>query len=158
VHVARLSDGKARVLIGTYSGDGDREEPLRAVLSHPLCAFETDTILTRRGHQNPASYGTFPRVLGRYSRDLGLFRLEEAVRRMTSLPAERVGLSDVGRIAPGRFADLVLFDPVNVADNTTLTKTEAAPSGIRAVLISGEVVAQDGAVIAKERHGRVLRR
>jgi N-acyl-D-amino-acid deacylase len=158
VHVARVSNGKARVLLGTYSGDGEREEPLRAVLSHPLCAFETDAILTRHGHQNPASYGTFPRVLGRYSRDLGLFSLEEAVRRMTSMPAERIGLPDVGRIAPGRFADLVLFDPARVADNTTPACTEAAPSGIRAVLISGEVVARDGAVTARERRGRVIRR
>lgn len=158
VHVARVTDGHARVLIGTYSGDGDNEEPLRAVLSHPRCAFETDAILTRRGHQNPASFGTFPRVLGRYSRDLGLFSLEEAVRRMTSMPAERIGLKDVGRIAPGRHADLVVFNPAEVADNTTMEKTEAAPSGIRAVLVTGEVMAQDGALVSKARKGRVLRR
>jgi N-acyl-D-amino-acid deacylase len=97
-------------------------------------------------------------VLGRYSRDLGLFSLEEAVRRMTSMPAERIGLTDVGRIAPGRFADLVLFDPARIADNTTPAHSEAAPSGIRSVLISGEVVASDGAVTAKQRRGRVIRR
>jgi N-acyl-D-amino-acid deacylase len=158
VHVARVSNGKARVLLGTYSGDGEHEEPLRAVLAHPLCAFETDAILTRHGHHNPASFGTFPRVLGRYCRDLGLFRLEEAVRRMTSLPAERIGLPDVGRIAPGCWADLVLFDPARVADNTTPTRADAAPSGIRSVLISGEVVARDGALVSKERRGRVIRR
>jgi len=97
MHVARVSEGQARILLGTYSGDGEQEEPLQAVLSHPLCAFMTDTLLTRRGQHNPASFGTFPRVLGRYSRDLGLFPLEEAVRRMTSFPAERIGLTDVGR-------------------------------------------------------------
>ena len=158
VHVARVSNGKARVLLGTYSGDADREEPLRAVLAHPLCAFETDSILTRHGRHNPASFGTFPRVLGRYSRELGLFGMEEAVRRMTSLPAERIGLSEVGRIAPGRFADLVLFDPATVADNTTCERADAAPSGIQAVLISGKVVAKDGLVASEARHGRVLRR
>ena len=157
VHVARASEGKARVLLGTYSGDGGREEPLRAVLAHPLCAFMTDTILTRRGRHNPASFGTFPRVLGRYSRDLGLFPLEEAVRRMTSFPAERIGLAGVGRIAEGSWADLVLFDPETVADNTTLDRADAPPAGIRAVLISGQVVAQDGGVVGQQRLGRVLR-
>lgn len=158
VHVARESGGDARVLIGSYSGDGDREEPLRAVLSHPLCAFETDTILTQRGKHNPASFGTFPRVLGRYSRDLGLFTLEEAVRRMTSMPADRIGLKDVGRIVPGARADLVIFDPATVADNTTPRRTDAPPSGIRDVLIAGEVVSSGGALVGTERRGRVLRR
>jgi len=158
VHAARLSGGKARVLLGTYSGDGEREEPLRAALAHPLCAFMTDTILTQRGRHNPASFGTFPRVLGRYSRDLGLFSLEEAVRRMTSFPAERIGLHDVGRIAEGAWGDVVLFDPGRVADHTTPERPDAPPSGIRTVLISGQVVAQDGQMVSQERRGRVLRR
>ncbi|MDY6878423.1 MAG: D-aminoacylase [Chloroflexota bacterium] len=158
LHVARVSAGKARVLLGTYSGDGEREKPLRAVLAHPLCAFMTDTLLTQRGQHNPASFGTFPRVLGRYSRDLGLFPLEEAVRRMTSFPAERIGLADVGRIAEGGWADLVLFDPAAVADNTTPDRPDVPPTGIRAVLISGQVIARDGQIVSRERRGRVLRR
>jgi N-acyl-D-amino-acid deacylase len=158
VHVARVSDGKARVLLGTYSGDGDREEPLRAVLGHPLCAFETDTILTRRGKHNPASFGTFPRVLGRYSRELGLFSLEEAVRRMTSLPAERIGLSGVGRIAPGAWADLVLFDPATIGDNTGPGRSDATPSGVARVMIGGETIVEGGELLKGPRRGRVLRR
>ncbi|MEZ4303002.1 MAG: amidohydrolase family protein, partial [Polyangiaceae bacterium] len=158
VRVALESDGKARVLIGTYSGDGESEEPLRAVLSHPKCAFETDTILTRRGKHNPASFGTFPRVLGRYSRELGLFSLEEGIRRMTSLPAERIGLKEVGKIAPGHWADLVVLDPQSIADHTGPGRTEAAPSGIRTVMISGEVVMENGARTAGARRGRVMRK
>jgi N-acyl-D-amino-acid deacylase len=158
MHVARMSEGRARILLGTYSGDGGWEEPLRAVLSHPLCAVMTDTILARQGQHNPASFGTFPRVLGRYSRDLGLFPLEEAVRRMTSFPAERIGLADVGRVAEGAWADLVLFDPATVADNTTPDRPDAPPTGIRAVLVSGQVVAQDGEIVGRQRPGRVLRR
>jgi len=158
IHVARASEGKARVLLGTYSGDGEREEALRAALSHPLCAFMTDTILTRQGKHNPASFGTFPRILGRYSRDLGLFSLEEAVRRMTSFPAERIGLAGVGHIAEGSPADLVLFDPATVADNTTSDRPDAPPTGIQAVLVSGQIVAQDGKIVSRERWGRVLRR
>ena len=158
MHVARVSEGQARILLGTYSGDGEQEEPLQAALSHPLCAFMTDTLLTRRGQHNPASFGTFPRVLGRYSRDLGLFPLEEAVRRMTSFPAERIGLADVGRIAEGGWADLVLFDQATVADNTTPDRPDVPPTGIQAVLISGQVIAQDGQIVSQERRGRVLRR
>jgi N-acyl-D-amino-acid deacylase len=158
IDLARRSDGRARVLLGTYSGDGDREDPLRAVLAHPLCAFETDTILTQRGKHNPASFGTFPRVLGRYGRELGLFSLEEGVRRMTSLPAERIGLEGVGRIAPGAWADLVVLDPARVGDNTGPGRADAAPSGIARVMIGGETVVEGGVTAKGPRRGRVLRR
>jgi N-acyl-D-amino-acid deacylase len=157
MHVARLSKGKARILLGTYSGDGGNEAPLREVLSHPRCAFMTDTILTSRGRHNPASFGTFPRVLGRYSRDLGLFALEEAVRRMTGFTAQRLGLEGVGRIESGQQADLVLFDPQTIADHTSPERADAPPSGIEAVLLAGQVVARAGQIVDRERHGRVLR-
>jgi N-acyl-D-amino-acid deacylase len=158
MHVARVSGGKARILLYTYSGDEKNEAPLRAVLSHPLCSFMTDTILTLRGKANPASYGTFPRVLGRYSRDLGLFPLEEAVRRMTSYPAQRMGLAGVGRIAEGEVADLVLFDPATVADRTSRERPDVLPVGIHAVLMGGQIVAQEGRLVPGPRRGRVLRR
>jgi N-acyl-D-amino-acid deacylase len=158
VSVARDSGLKARILQDTFSGDAESEESLQAVLSHPLCSFMLDTVLTRKGTPNPASRGTFPRILGKYSRDLGLFSLEEAVRRMTSFSAERIGLQDIGRVGEGLWADLVLFDPQTVADNTTLQSPYAAPTGIKSVLISGQVVAQDGRLVNEDRHGRVLRR
>ena len=158
VHVARQSNGKARLLLGTYSGDDRNEKPLQAALSNPRCAFMTDTILVSRGTPNPASFGNFPRILGRYSRDLGLFTLEEAIRRMTSFPAERIGLKDTGRLAEGYWADLVLFDPLTIADKTTPEHADTPPSGIHAVLISGEVIAQNGQVTSGARFGRVLRR
>ncbi|MGC9333931.1 MAG: amidohydrolase family protein, partial [Anaerolineae bacterium] len=90
--------------------------------------------------------------------DLGLFPLENAVRRMTAYPAERMGLQGVGQIAEGFQADLVLFDADKVADHATLARPDVGPSGIRTVLIAGEVVAQDGQVIPEIRRGRVLRR
>lgn len=158
MHVARLSQGDARILLGTYSGDEQRDGPLQAALAHPLCSFMTDTILSSHPTHNPASFGTYPRVLGRYSRDLGLFPLEEAVRRMTSMPAERIGLTDTGRVAEGYPADLVLFNPQTVADNTTPERADAPPTGIHTVIISGEVVAQEGKVVTAGRHGRVLKR
>jgi N-acyl-D-amino-acid deacylase len=158
LHVTRVSEGRARILLSTYSGAGGHEAPLRAVLAHPLCAFMTDTFLTRRGVHNPASFGTFPRILGRYARDLGLLTLEEAVRRMTSFSAERTGLEEVGRIAEGLPADLVLFDAETVADNTTREQPDAPPTGIEAVLVGGQVVAREGRLVGKGQHGRVLRR
>ena len=157
VHVARVSHGKARILLGTYSGDREQDAPLRAVLSHPLCSFMTDTVLTQRGRHNPASFGTFPRVLGRYCRDLGLFSLEDAVHRMTSCPAERIGLKGLGRIEKGLWADIVIFDPETVADNTTPDRPDASPTGIRVVILSGQVVVQEGKVVSRERRGRLLR-
>jgi N-acyl-D-amino-acid deacylase len=158
IHVARATEGKARVLLYTYSGDDTDEAPLQAALSHPLCSFMTDTILTRRGKPNPASYGTFPRILGRYSRELGLFSLEEAVRRMTSYPAQRMNLAGVGQIAEGAAADLVLFDTATVADRTSRDRPEAPPAGIHTVLIAGQVVVQEGRLLPGPRRGRVLRR
>ncbi len=158
MHVARTSYGQARILLNTYSGDGEQEAPLLAVLAHPLCAFMTDTILTRRGRHNPASFGTFPRILGRYCRDLELFPLEEAVRRMTSFSAERVGLTAVGRIAEGLRADLVIFDPATIADNTTLEQPDASPTGIEAVLLGGHIIAHDGRLVDGKRRGQVFRR
>lgn len=158
IHVARASGGQARILLGTYSGDERHEEALQAVLKDPLCAFMTDTILTSQGSHNPASFGTFPRILGRYSRDLGLFPLEEAVRRMTDYPARRFGLEGVGRVAEGYWADLVLFDPETIADRTTLQKPDVPPTGVEAVWLSGHLVVRGGQVVDAGKHGRVLRR
>jgi N-acyl-D-amino-acid deacylase len=158
LHVARASEGRARVLLGTYSGDAKNEAPLRAVLSHRLCAFMTDTILTTRGRHNPASFGTFPRILGHYSRDLGLFGLEEAVRRMTGFPAGRLGLEGVGKVAEGQRADLVLFDPATVDARATLARPDAPPAGIHAVLLAGQLVVRDGRLVPGPRRGQVFRR
>jgi N-acyl-D-amino-acid deacylase len=158
IHVAQLSDCQAGIFLNTYSGDDRSEAPLQAVLSHPLCAFMTDSILTEQGQQDPASFGTFPRIIGRYSRDLGLFPLEEAIRRMTTWPASRLGLADVGRIAQGAWADLVLFDPSTISDNNAGGQPGVPPTGIHAVLISGKTVAENGLIVSTEKHGRVLRR
>jgi N-acyl-D-aspartate/D-glutamate deacylase len=94
------------------------------------------------GH--PRSNGTFTRVLGHYSRDLGLFPLGEAIRRMTSLPADFLGLRDRGRLAAGCIADVVVFDPATVRDNATYLDPNALSSGIRQVFVNGEWALRDG--------------
>ena len=105
---------------------------------------------------HPRTYGTFPRVLGPAVRD-GLLTLEAAVRKMTSLPADRFGLSERGRIVEGAWADLVVFDPATVTDRATFDRPHAFPDGIEAVIVEGVVAWESGdAAIASA--GRVLRR
>jgi dihydroorotase/N-acyl-D-amino-acid deacylase len=105
---------------------------------------------------HPRGYGTFPRVLGHYARDLGVISLPEAVRRMTSAPADRLGFSDRGRISIGLVADLVVFDPATVIDRATFEDPHQYPLGIPHVFVGGVAVARDG-VITGARPGVVLR-
>ena len=107
------------------------------------------------GSEHPRGAGTFPRVLGRYVRERRLFSLAEAVRKMTSLPAERLKLADRGRIARGMKADLVLFDPATVADRSTFEDPGKLAAGIRMVAVNGRAVWQNGAPTGAT-PGRVL--
>jgi N-acyl-D-aspartate/D-glutamate deacylase len=113
---------------------------------------------TTNGVDNPASYGTFPRILGRYVRELRLLALPDAVRRMTSFSAERMGLRERGRITTGLAADRVVFDPQTVGDNTTRRAPSRSPSGIDYVVVNGAVVVEHGTFARASRAGRVLRR
>jgi N-acyl-D-amino-acid deacylase len=146
----------ARVLNHTYSGHEGREEALRRVLAHPLCTIETDTFLTDHGHQNPASFGTFPRVLSTYV-DAGLFSLEEAVRKMTGAVAERLRLPDRGFVRRGHAADLVVLDPARLRDTATFEKPDSFPTGIEHVWINGAHVLDGARYDARAAAGRVLR-
>jgi N-acyl-D-amino-acid deacylase len=146
----------ARVLNHTYSGDRGEEEALRAVLAHPRCTIETDTILTRDGHQNPASFGTFPRVLATYV-GAGLFPLEEAVRKMTGAAAARLGWRDRGVLRSGAAADVVVFDPARLADRASFEEPSRPPDGIDDVFVNGRHVLRAGVYDAGARAGRVLR-
>lgn len=95
---------------------------------------------------HPRGYGTFPRVLGRYARELGVITMEEAVRRMTSAPADRLGFRDRGRIEPGRVADLTVFDPATVIDRADFDDPHQYPVGIPHVFVGGVAVVRDGEV------------
>ena len=150
------SKRNARILIHTYSGDGPEEEPLRAVLAHPLCTFETDTFLTADGHQNPASYGTFPRALSTYV-EQGLFTLEEAVRKMTGAAAERLGWTDRGWVREGSAADLVVLNLDTLQDTATFENPASFPAGIEHVFINGRHVIDGEHYDAAAAAGRVLR-
>jgi len=146
----------ARVLIHTYSGDAEDESALRAVLKHPLCLVETDTFVTETGHQNPASYGTFPRALSTYVKE-GLFSFEEAVRRMTGGVAERLGWKDRGWLRAGCAADLVVLDGARLQDTASFAAPDRFPTGIEHVFINGRHVLDGERYDPGARAGRVLR-
>ncbi len=105
---------------------------------------------------HPRGFGSFPRVLGRYVRERGLMPLEEAVRKMTSLAAANVGITDRGTVASGQFADLVLFDPATIIDHATTAEPHLPSDGIRIVVVNGEI-AYDRGEPTGARPGRVLR-
>lgn len=111
---------------------------------------------TARGVPHPRTFGTFPRIFGRFVRGRNTLTTEEAVKRMTSLPADAFGLRDRGRIESGRFADLVVFDEATIADTATYEQPYAFPIGIERVYVNGEAVVAGGAFTGR-RPGRVLR-
>jgi len=119
------------------------EEDVCRLMRHPLQIVGSDSILVG-GYPHPRGYGTFPRCLGRYVRDMGLLTMEEAIRKMTYLPARRFGLIDRGLLKPGLAADIVVFDPETIADKATYEHPRQFPMGIEYVLVNGELVVDDG--------------
>jgi N-acyl-D-aspartate/D-glutamate deacylase len=110
----------------------------------------------RRGNPHPRSFGTFPRVLGVYVRQRGLLRLEDAVRKMTSLSATKLGILDRGLLRPGNYADVTVFDAERVMDRATYTEPFQYGEGIEYVVVNGKVVLEQGKHTG-ERPGRVIR-
>ncbi|MEJ7812745.1 MAG: D-aminoacylase [Gemmatimonadaceae bacterium] len=135
------------------------EGDVERIMRHPQTMIASDGRLSRPGdgHPHPRAYGTFPRVLARYVREKRVLTLEDAVRKMTSMPAARLGLRDRGRIAEGMMADLVVFDPATVADRATFDQPHQYPAGIEYVVVNG-AVAVDAGRLTDARGGRVLRR
>jgi N-acyl-D-amino-acid deacylase len=139
------------------------EDDIAYVMRHRLTMIGSDAVGTApRGTMaedrvHPRSYGTFPRVLGRYVREQQVLSEADAVRKMTSMPADRIGLRDRGRIAVGGYADVVVYDPATVTDNATFADSHQFSSGIELVLVNGRVVWEADAATSNL-PGRVLRR
>jgi N-acyl-D-aspartate/D-glutamate deacylase len=108
------------------------------------------------GHPHPRSYGTFPRVLGRYVRELKVLTLEEAIKRMTSMSADQIGQRERGRVAQGMFADLAVFDAATIADRATYTDPHQYSVGIHHVIVNGVPIIRDG-VLTGATPGRALK-
>ncbi|MBV6274302.1 D-aminoacylase [Alcaligenaceae bacterium CGII-47] len=130
------------------------EEDVRRILAFEHTMVGSDG-LPHDAHPHPRLWGTFPRVLGHYSRDVGLFPLEEAIRKMTGLPASQFGLQQRGLLRPGYFADIVAFDHNSVIDAATFEKPTTPATGIQYVFVNGKLSLGSGACDA--RTGRVLR-
>jgi N-acyl-D-amino-acid deacylase len=143
-------------------GHAMHEDDVRTIMADPTIMVASDAVATApRGPMaevpvHPRTYGTFPRVVGPAVR-AGVLTLESAIRKMTSLPADRFGLEGRGRITEGAWADLVLFDPARITDRATFDQPHALPEGIEAVLVEGTVAWRRGADTIG-RAGRVLRR
>jgi N-acyl-D-aspartate/D-glutamate deacylase len=137
------------------------EENTRRILAHPLGAICSDAGARRstgplsEGSPHPRAYGSYPRVLGKYVREEEAMSLEEAVRKMSALPAEILHLTDRGTIAVGKAADLAVFDPATVADTATFEAPHAYPRGIPHVIVGGRLAVKNGAVTG-ELPGKIL--
>jgi N-acyl-D-amino-acid deacylase len=148
---------------GSYVTLEMSEGDIKAILGHPGTVVGSDGqagvtaggSLSRLPH--PRSFGTFPRVLGRYAVSQGLFSLEEGVRRMTGATADFMGLDRRGYLRDGYWADLVLLDPAEICDNATYSNPYAHAAGIRRVYVNGALTWNEG-VASGARNGRVLRR
>jgi N-acyl-D-amino-acid deacylase len=132
------------------------EENVRTIMTHPAHTAGSDGILVgERPH--PRSYGTFPRYFAVYVRELGILSWEQAVRKMTSLPCQRLGFADRGLLRPGMAGDVVCLDPEEVQDTATYEDPRRLPAGIPYVIVNGRVVVDDGQHTG-ELAGQALRR
>jgi len=149
MYMEMMDEGGARVIGHTMNPDD-----VDTFAADPLVMVASDGGI---GSAHPRGAGTFPRVLGRYVREEGVLSLELAVRKMSGMPAERLGLLDRGRIRAGAVADLVAFDPDTVIDRSTFAEPHTLSTGIERVWVAGELV-WDGDSTTGARPGRALRR
>ena len=140
-----------------------KEEDVQTALRQPWVAVDTDYGARAADGPfggegaHPRAFGTMARILGHYVRDVKLFTLEDAVRKITSLPARRMGVWDRGLLRPGAYADVVVFDPEGIEDTATFEQPQKYPPGIETVVVNGRVVLHQGKRTA-ERPGRPLLR
>lgn len=157
--------GAMLVLEAMMNGGGNAiyhvldEEDVKRIMAHPMTMIASDGRLSTpgEGHPHPRAYGTFPRVLGEYVRELGVLTLAQAVHKMTQMPATRLGLTDRGVLREGAMADVVVFDAATVKDGSTFTDPHQYPVGVAMVLVNGQVAVENG-VATGVRAGRVITR
>ncbi|MGE5245287.1 MAG: N-acyl-D-amino-acid deacylase family protein [Betaproteobacteria bacterium] len=138
------NDGRVGALYHMMS-----EDDVQQAMRFPWVSVCTDSSAVRpdgplgAGQPHPRTYGTYPRVLGHYVRDLHVLTLPEAIRKMTSLPASQMQIADRGTLKPGYFADIVIFDPATIADTATYEKPQQYPVGIDAVIVNGQITVRN---------------
>ena len=143
--------GAGAVFHAINSDDVDR------IMQHPVTAIGSDGPVGKFGvgSPHPRQYGTFARVLGHYVRERGVLELEDAIRKMTSLTSQRLGIHDRGLIVEGYFADIAVFDADEIIDRATFEDPHQYATGMKFVLVNGEVVVEDGQHTGK-RPGRII--
>ncbi len=151
--VVRLLERGSPGIIARFGLEAD----LVKLLQYPASSVACDCGAGTGEAAHPRAYGTFPRVLGRYVREQGVLTWEDAVRKMTGLPAATVGLVDRGRLAAGMAADVVVFDPAAVIDHATFEAPTLQSEGIRAVVVNGQFALRDGRPTG-QRAGQALQR
>jgi N-acyl-D-amino-acid deacylase len=139
------------------------EEDIARVMRYPWTSIGSDGVGTHPEGSggadkiHPRAYGTFPRVLGHYVRELGVLSEANAIHKMTALPAARLGLKDRGRLAPGQFADITVYDPATIEDCASFSDPHQYPRGVRLVLVNGRIALENERPNGSL-HGRVLRK
>lgn len=157
IDLIREEKGEVSILV-----EGMHEEDIRRIMTNKFTMIGTDgwgvapTGVLGHGKPHPRFYGTYPRVLGKYVRQEGLLKLEEAIRKMTSFPAQKLGLHDRGLIRENMWADVVVLDHNEVLDRATYEDPHQFPLGIKHVIINGEIVVEDEQQTEKL-PGRILR-
>jgi N-acyl-D-amino-acid deacylase len=148
-----LEKGNAQMVYHTM-----QEKDLQHFMRYPFNMPAADgSVSNGRGVPHPRSYGTNARVLGRYVRELGIVSWEEAIRRMTSLPARKFGLDKRGQLLEGYYADIVLIDPATVSDKATFTQPHQFSAGIPWVIVNGKIIVDNGKHTGV-RSGRAMRK
>jgi N-acyl-D-aspartate/D-glutamate deacylase len=135
---------------------GQAEDDVTYILTHPVVMVGSDAIPSA-GKPHPRFFGTFPRILGKYVREERRLSLPDAVRKMTSMPAQRLGLADRGMIKVGMWADIVIFDPATIGDAATYADPRQYPTGISYVLVNGQIAVRHGKTTGAL-GGKVLRK
>lgn len=138
------NDGKVGVILNSMA-----EEDVKRVLSLPYCSLISDSLYGGGDMPHPRLYGSFPRLIRKYVNEEKLFTLEEAVKKMTLMPAKRLGLSDRGEIKEGFTADLLVFDPSEIKDNASFENPKQLSTGIDKILISGKIVMSEGKILKR---------
>jgi N-acyl-D-amino-acid deacylase len=149
VYIQIVKDGGAGVVCKSMI-----ESDIRTFYQQPWVMVASDGGI---GMRHPRGAGTFPRVLGRYVREQKWLTLEEAIRKMSAFPAQRLGLRDRGMIKAGMKADVVIFDPNRIIDQSTMAQPTREPIGVLKVFVNGVVVVDEGKVTGA-RSGKALRR
>ena len=148
-----LSDYSDSILVAAFGMD---EGDVRMVMAHSSTMIGTDG-LDRGSKPHPRAWGTYPRVLGKYVREEGVISLENAIHKMTQMPADKFGIANRGLIKEGNYADLVMFDPGTVIDGATFENPRVGPVGMPHVIVNGQFAVRDGKP-AGSRSGRAIRK